>query len=315
MAPADKAERLLDLVILLLSASRPLTVSEIRERIPGYGQHNEESFHRMFERDKAELRDIGLPLEQQETLAGPGYRVRAREALLDDPGLTVDEQAALALAARVWEGRDASSGWLKLAAISGATGEGPEGFVLPRVTLTPEAATVLDAVARRKRVSFRYRTAAGEVRDREVEPYGLVLRRGQWYLTGRDVDADGSRHFKIGRVEGTITIATGTEPDFDPPPPGGIDAPRAPWEGEEAEHARISFSPDTAWSVQRRAGVGTVGERDGSVELLVPFSDLPSFASWIAGFGERALVLEPADLRDAVIGRLRALAGSEPHGG
>lgn len=314
MVPENKAERLLDLVMLLLSTARPLTAGEVRERIPGYGRQRDDTFHRMFERDKAELRDLGLPLEQHEVLGETGYRIRARDALLEDPGLTPDEQAALALAAQVWDGAgvddDATRAVLKLAAASGHWSPAAAGWALPRVSMSAEAAALLDAIARRKRVRFRYRSAGGEERPRTVEPHGLSHRRGAWYLTGRDVDAAGVRSFKLARVAGEIRVAPGDRADFEPPPPGEIGGPRAPWEGEDAEEARIAFSPEAAWSVERRAGVRRMAQRAGGwVEMAVPFSDLESFASWVSGFADHAVALAPPALRDAVVARLRALAG------
>jgi len=306
MAHANKAERLMNLVMLLLSTRRPLNVQEIRERIPGYGDQTDDTFHRMFERDKAELREMELPLEQVESLYGDGYIIRPRDALLDDIGLTPDEQAALALAAQAW-GHEASLGVLKLSAAAGVPGPGTPGWVLPRVAPDDQVSRAMDAVARRKHVTFRYRSSSGEMTDRTLEPHGIV-HRGGWYLVGRDVGADDRRNFKLSRILGRLKVASGKQPDFDEPTEP-LEWPRAPWEGEPEGVARIAFAPDAAWSAERRLGVEVVAERDdGWIELTMPYSDLPTLAAWLLGFADHAVVLEPPALRAAVVDRLRALA-------
>src|SRR5690606_27874747 len=97
-------ERLLNLLAFLLTTSRPVTADEIRNRVAGYGGASDDAFHRMFERDKDLLRGIGIPLEHTE---GNGWGLEAGYVIdpaayrLPDPGLTDEERAALALAARV----------------------------------------------------------------------------------------------------------------------------------------------------------------------------------------------------------------------
>lgn len=306
----QKTERLIDLLMLLLDTPRGLTAAEIRERNPGYGQDADDSFHRMFERDKAELRALGFPIEQEDTLAlGPTYRIRPTEALLEDPGLTPAEQAALALASLAWHGgRDPSAaamGTLKLAAFGDGSSPGAP-WLLPRVTMAHEIATLSDAIARRKRVTFAYRSGGGgEPETRTVEPHGLV-HTAAWYLWGHDLARGDRRSFKLSRIEGAVTVAPGDEPDFDEPP-RDLGRPRAPWEGEGGVEAIVVFSPDAAWRVER-LGRGARGDEGAAgVPFTFEVSDLDSFASWVAGFGADAHVEGPPALRDAVIARLRSV--------
>jgi len=113
---AKKTERLLNLVICLLHTRRYLSVQEIRTAVPGYAQDTEESFRRMFERDKDELRELGIPLETGTNSAAhddePGYRIARRDYELPAISLEPDEAAALGLAARLWQS----------APLAGATG-------------------------------------------------------------------------------------------------------------------------------------------------------------------------------------------------
>jgi proteasome accessory factor B len=101
---AAKLERLLNLTAALLETPRPLTAEQLRQRVPGYPEERA-SFRRAFERDKDDLRELGIPLRREPVLTGArtqdGYRIPPDEYYLRDPGLQPDELAALHLAARV----------------------------------------------------------------------------------------------------------------------------------------------------------------------------------------------------------------------
>jgi hypothetical protein len=97
----DRLERLINLVIALRETRRPMTAADIRTRVAGYGQSDQEAFRRMFERDKADLRDLGVPVETASLEPyddRPGYRIDPRQYNLPDVRLAADELAALALA-------------------------------------------------------------------------------------------------------------------------------------------------------------------------------------------------------------------------
>src|SRR5437763_12399101 len=105
-----RTERLVNLVICLLSTRRFLTAAQIAGTVPGYEHDPEdprdhEAFQRKFERDKAELRELGVPLETGTASvfdAEPGYRIARRDYALPDIPLAPDEAAAIGLAARPW---------------------------------------------------------------------------------------------------------------------------------------------------------------------------------------------------------------------
>jgi predicted DNA-binding transcriptional regulator YafY len=312
MAGNDKIERLLNLVSLLLDTRRPLTVNDIREKIPSYGDHTDDAFHRMFERDKNDVRDLGFVIEQEDIDAWgeTGYRIGRQEALLDDPGFAPDEMAALSLAAQAWGGgADGSLGLLKLSVGSGVAEPGSTGWLLPRVALDRNIAVLFEAIDKRKRVRFEYRTGGGgEPQAREIEPHGLY-HRGTWYLAGYDRARDALRNFKLARVSGPIELAPGRGPDFAPPSKTELGIPRGPWEGEIEGVARVAFSPDTAWWAERRTGARRIEERsDGWVTLEMPVAEMDSFAGWVAGFADAAVAVEPPELRAAVAARLQPLA-------
>ena len=308
----SKIERQLNLLALLLDTRRPVTVHEIRERLADYGAQGDEAFHRMFERDKADLRSMGYEIEQLDADAwgvDVGYRIAGGEALLEDPGFTPDEIAALSLAAQAWTGAsdDGALGVLKLSVGAPGSDPGVGGWVLPRVSMDRDVARVMDAIQRRKRIRFTYRRGgSAEPHERKVEPHRLTYR-GAWYLTGFDLGRSAVRHFKLARVQGKIDVPAGQGPDFDPPAESpGI--PRGPWEGDPATEAVVAFAPEVAWWAQRRTGAERLREDpEGWVEVRAPVADVNAFAGWVAGFGDQARALSPPELRTAVIAILRAV--------
>lgn len=319
---ADKTERLLNLIALLLETRRPLPPEEIRAKIPGY-EGGDVAFRRMFERDKEELRELGLPLELVSADAGEGsegYRIRKEAATIPDLDLSADERAALLLAAQAWEGQavpgDPDRALMKLSLAAGVSDEGADAGSWFRTRVdasTPVLGALLDAIERRKRVAFRYRTGGGgEAHTRTVDPYGL-RHRGAWYLAGFDHDRKEIRHFKLERIDGGVKVTAGKQADFETPDGVSTEIPRGPW-AEGGAQARVAFAPDAAWWVARRTGAeASVVREDAWVEVSLPFDDRGVFLSWILGFGEDAVVLEPGDLRAEAIERLRAATATE-HG-
>ena len=320
---ADKTERLLNLIALLLETRRPVPPEEIRSKIPGYGD-SDVAFRRMFERDKEEIRDLGLPLELVSSDAWEGqegYRMRKEAATIPDLDLSADERAALLLAAQAWEGQavpgDPDRALMKLSLAAGANDEeaGAGSWFRTRVDASaPVLGALFDAIERRKRVTFKYRTGGGgEAQERTVDPYGL-RHRGAWYLAGFDHDRGAVRHFKLDRIDGRVRVAPGKDGDFETPEGLSTEIPRGPW-AEGGAEARVAFAPEAAWWVERRTGAGPSSVReDAWVEVTLPFDDRHVFLSWILGFGGDAVVLEPDDLRAEAIERLRIASTIEASG-
>lgn len=315
---ADKTERLLNLIALLLETRRPLQPEEIRAKIPGYAG-GDVAFRRMFERDKEEIRELGLPLELVSSDAWEGqegYRIRPEAATIPDLDLTSDERTALLLAAQAWEGQavpgDPDRALMKLSLAAGVDEKEAEtgSWFRTRVDASaPVLGALFDAIERRKRVSFRYRTGGGgPAQQRRIDPYGL-RHRGAWYVAGFDHDRGEVRHFKLERIDGAVKVAAGKDPDFDTPDGVATDIPRGPW-AEGGTEARVAFAPEAAWWVERRTGAEASTVRDDAwVEVALPFDDAERFLSWILGFGDHAVILAPEDLRAAAVARLRKATG------
>lgn len=310
---AKKTERLLNLVICLLATRRFLSVQQIREAVPGYGSETEEAFRRMFERDKDELRELGVPLETGTDARAhgdePGYRIARRDYELPDVVLEPDEAAALGLAARLWQS----------APLAGATGSAllklqaagvdvtPVTALEPRVgAAEPAFASALSAVRDGCPVSFAYRNPGrGEPQLRHVEPWGVVSWHGRWYLVGHDTDRSAERVFRLSRMVGEVA------PEG---PPGSVEVP--PGVDLRGLVARLSGPPvraraqvrvrtGTCWALRESAG-SVVPADDGWDELAVGYSDPERLADRVAGFGADAVVLSPPEARAAVVDRLRA---------
>jgi proteasome accessory factor B len=314
-----RTERLLNLVIALLSTRRYLTAGQIRAAVPGYGEADDGddgAFRRMFERDKEDLRDLGIPLETGTNSVWddePGYRISRRDYELPEIQLAPDEAAAVALAARAWRsarlGPAAAVALQKVTAAAGALEEpAPALDVEPLVDATePAFDEMLDAVRNRQPVRFDYRTATAQsATTRRLLPWGVVSWRGRWYVVGHDRDRGERRIFRLSRVVGAVR-ADGPAESVDIP--DGLDL-------VEVVARYAAERPDRSATLRIRAGRGhdlrrgavrsTPGE--GWDEVVVGFSDAGRLADRILWHGADVVVLDPPDVRDTVVNRLRRLA-------
>ena len=326
------AERLLNLVIALVNAPSSMSKQQVRTSVAGYGDApSPDAFERMFERDKDTLRELGIPVLTVDAGGHSddvGYRVDLDAYTLAPVDLTSAELGVLALAAQFWQDKtlrtDTARALTKLrAAGRGDPGVGDAGTdvvagLTPRVRAAGRAfGPLLDAIQDRRPVRFTYRAAStGEVREREVEPWRLAARRGGWYLLGRDRDREAPRAFRLSRIEGSVR-ASGAARAFDAPEQVDVDAFLSGRGGRE-RLARLAVVPERAGAVRARAArpdrtPDVVAEdpvaSDGRDVLEVPFTSLAAFASELAGYADAVVVLDPPDLREAVVGRLRTAAG------
>jgi proteasome accessory factor B len=316
---ADRVERLTNLLALLLETSHPLSLVEIAGELEGQYPDKEGARRAAFERDKAALRDIGVPIDQ-EMVAGGEYMGQTRYWIDRDryelSGLDLDEDETRALQVAMAATRPgSSSGQEALWKLGGGVLDAGTAVA----AIVPEAAALpvlREAVVHRRAVDFRYRNV-----DRHVDPWGVLLRSGFWYLVGYDHERTARRTFRIDRIDGDVTLrepVTVERPrDFDPADALPSD-PKLIGAGED-DGAGDSTAPATAdvWidasrahAVVRELGDERVLDRrvDGSVVVAVPCANLGAFRSWVLGFVDRAEVLGPPSVRGHMIEWLEALA-------
>ena len=337
-----KAERLLNLVIALLNSPRFRTAAWIRERVAGYGDSpSEEAFFRTFERDKNELRDLGIPLQTPDD-GTDGYRIPPGEFALPQLTFTPAETAALGLAARLWEttalAGPGSNAYRKIRDAAAAEPEAAQQvqaatLLQPRVrTGDPSFSPIYDAVRAGRAIEFDYRKSpSGTGQPRKVQPWGLVSFAGRWYLVGYDTDRRDRRTFRLSRIVGRVR-AVGRAGVATVPP--GLDLLRLVADSVEIPADRTTtllIRPGTGTGLRRRANrdqpsrtggapagpdpgtepaeLDPVGRHAGWDAVRMPFAHLWDTARMIAEHGPDVFVADPPDLREAVI-RLLVGAGS-----
>ncbi|MFT4109013.1 helix-turn-helix transcriptional regulator, partial [Propionicimonas sp.] len=205
MAPR-KSERIMNLAICLLMARRFIEKAQIRQVVEGYHDLSDAAFERTFERDKDDLRAMGVPVETGSNNAffpdEVGYRINRMDFELPAIEFTSAETAALGLAATVWESATQAEQAVTALAKLRAAGVDPDPARLAALSPSLEArepafASIWEATIARIPIRFGYK---GE--QRQVEPWAMTYRRGAWYLLGRDRDKDAPRVFKVARVDG-----------------------------------------------------------------------------------------------------------------
>jgi proteasome accessory factor B len=320
-----RTERLVNLVICLLSTRRFLTAAQIAATVPGYEHDPEdprdhEAFQRKFERDKSELRELGVPLETGTASVfdnEPGYRIARREYALPDIPLEPDEAAAVGIAARLWQqtglAAAASSGLAKLRAAGVEVDPQATLGVEPVVTVDPAFGPLTTAARDRRAVSFSYRVPEVDVpTTRRLEPWGVVCWQARWYVVGHDRDRRATRCFRLSRIVGNVRV-TGPEHAFTPPANVDLISHVARWSGPVAHNGRatVTARPGRATGLRRWA-VETVPGPDGD-RLTVPYADVERLASTLVGYGADVRADGPPELREAVIQQLKeVVARHEP---
>jgi proteasome accessory factor B len=323
----NKAERLINLIAMLLEAQRPVTLERIRRSIPGYGQTSMASFKRMFERDKSELRDMGVPISVEPLDAfgeEQGYRIPKEEYYLPEIDFTPEEKIALLLVNRLSTGqvtplsREAGAALRKLSPDLGDGSRlGHPGSLhwrfAPQREPVEDLTRLWEAAVGRRSVRFVYRSLGkGRARERTLDPYGLYFERGAWYVVGYCHLREGIRSFRISRIESAVEVAepAASGPDFERPPDFKLEdySRILPWEFEEgAEYeSRVRFSPRIAWLVERDLGDVYRFEpaRNGGGTLHVTVRNEEAFCNWVLSFAEDAEVISPPQARERVRERL-----------
>lgn len=309
---ARRSERILNLTICLLATPRHLTREQVRGMVEGYAGQQQDAFERMFERDKEELRALGVPIE---TAPGPddepGYRIRRTDFELPPVEFDADEAAVMAVAGRVWQEAHLAGSTASALAKLRAAGLEPDAERLR--TLTPVVAAreaafepLWQAVVTRTPMGFGYRGAR-----RRLEPWGIVSHRGAWYVVGNDLDRAAPRMFKLARITGAPR-AIGARGSFDVPPETNIrDLASSLDPAAPTRRCVVAVRGEKAPQLRRRGTpVGTPpGLPVGFSTFEVAYADREDMVAELAAAGPDAVVCEPPELRAAVRAHLAGVAG------
>jgi proteasome accessory factor B len=304
-----KSERLINLTIALLATKRFITKSEIFKTIEGY-EGSSESKERMFERDKDDLRSLGIeievgsfdPLFNDEA----GYRIKQERYQLDLGDVTALEISLLSLAAQAWQGASlddaAQRALVKLNSLGIAVDEenmpdsapffSDGGLDLPIITR---------AIAEHQILEFTYRNYELTDEVRSVVPIGLSTRSGFWYFTGVDQSIEEIRTFRFDRVIGSFTVKRGPK-DFETPE--NFDSKRI-FERDIDTHAVIDIRRGKGTSLRALASsTKPIGEWD---QVQIPILDMRTLSALILWHGDDVYVHSPIELREIIIASLKEL--------
>ena len=321
MVNIPKPERQLNLYIALKATRRHLPAETIRTSVVGYeGCATDEAFKKMFERDKSELRDMGITIEVHKGAFDEveGYKVLESESLLPAISFTNAESTAIALASRLWSSggmaNAAQGALLKLAAGGVQIDQDLPSIVAPVSSRTMGSELVISALLAAadagQVVEFDHRTpGSSTVMRRHVEPWGVRTWRGKWYLVGHDLDRGAVRTFRVSRI-GSDVLGVGKKGAVQRPADVDLAAIIiAATKGDETSgSAKVWVAQGRGRELRRIAR--SITPADGGDLIEADFSGLDSFTRLITSLGPDAVVHEPEELRSAVIARLTGVANS-----
>ena len=319
---AAKSERLLNLVILLLVARNYTTKEQIRELMEPYRASSNEAFDRMFERDKDDLRALGIPLETGHVDKffedEQGYRIKRDAFELPSIDFTADEVAVLGLAARVWRhaglAAATSDALVKLKAAGLSFDREQLEHVQPTLAAEePAFEAMWQATVHRTPVEFDYsRAGQTDATTRHLEPWGVVTARGRWYVAGLDTDRGEPRMFRLSRIVSQVT-PTGEPGAFTVPEGTDLRAISQSLAPQQPDRSAVVLArAGAAIGLRRRAEVTAreVEGPDGSSgwdRMEVPYVSESDFAGELLGYADAVVVESPVELKASIRHRLASV--------
>ena len=320
-------ERLFSLVLALLATETGLTKNEILSTVQGYRQKYDlaganANLERQFERDKDDIRELGVPLETIETAGQPGnnqnlrYRIpRGEYELPADITFSAEETMLLNLAAVVWREGSLSSesrrALQKLRSLGLSAVEPVLSYVVHGRAREAAFEPVNTALEKNAVVSFSYLKPGEPLpRTRTVEPLALIQHQGRWHLYAREAGTTITKTFLLRRiVSGVLTTgASFTPPQGDQAEAGLLELEEV-WNTHSAE-VEVVPSSDAATRLLKRRGT----EVQASDRLTLHYADANILANELAGYGPEVLVLSPPEVRAAVRERLNRTASTHQGG-
>jgi len=303
---AQKTERLINLTLALLATKRYLTKSEIFKAVAGYSGPPE-TMERMFERDKDELRSLGIeievkgidPLFEDEQ----GYLIRSETFQLSENEFTKEELLYLTMAANLWHdsalGSDSKAALLKIQSLSGPIES--DAVNTPAVRDSENAAllsSAFEAVDAEQIIKFGYKG-----KERTAQPFGLYTRDGFWYLVARE-EAE-IKSFKLLRIEGKI-VKEGKSGSFKKPPEFDLIKFLSNSRSEQEILAKVYVRKEQANVLRSKYSANEINEEWDL--MSIPYIYEQEIIETILWYGTNIIVDSPASLRSEVISRLKVIA-------
>lgn len=305
-----KSERLVNLTIALLASKRFITKSEIFRTVEGY-EGEPDARERMFERDKDELRNLGIeievgsfdPLFEDE----PGYRILTDKYAIQLKDLTPVEYSLLVSAAQLWRDDALSEhsfgALIKLKALGINVDYDSLPHIEPIHIGSPvHISEIVEAISDRKVLTFSYLSLEATLEEREIEPYGLTSQNGFWYLAGRDLAKSGLRIFRLDRMA-SQPLAKGRTRSYEIPESFSIGSLLE--DQPQRSLARIKVRTGKAHSLRAKAIEFTAGETWDVI--TVPYSTLDSLIASALWHGDDLQILEPQEAVDSIQDALKKL--------
>ena len=307
-----KSERLVNLTIALLATKRYLTKSEIFRTVDGY-EGAPEAMERMFERDKDDLRSLGISIElgtfDPIFEDDAGYRITPSSYQLNLGELDGTDIALLSLAATAWSGaaleRESTSALIKLASMGIDSDSEALSLLTPQVSVTDQNFTLItEAIVRRSEIEFEYVSADLSRHVRKIAPYSMRGQSGSWYLVGLDREKDSLRTFRLDRIVSEVRVSKKVN-TFDIPEPITNQAA-----DESKDFALLRIRKNRGHQLRSLGTLLELGEEWDEIRLsIVDESWLVRTILW---HRDDVIVLEPPTLRERVIHSLKDLR--ELHG-
>ena len=303
---AQKTERLINLTLALLATKRHLTKSEIFKAVAGYSG-SPETMERMFERDKDELRSLGIeievkgidPLFEDEQ----GYLIRSETFQLSENEFSKEELLYLTMAANLWHdsalGGDSKAALLKIQSLSGPIES--DAVNTPAVRDSESAAllsSAFEAVDTEQLIKFGYKG-----KERTAQPFGLYTRDGFWYLVARE-EAE-IKSFKLLRIEGKI-VKEGKSGSFKKPPEFDLIKFLSNSRSEQEILAKVYVRKEQANVLRSKYSAKEINEEWDL--MSIPYIYEQEIIETILWYGTNIIVDSPASLRSEVISRLKVIA-------
>ncbi|MEY3893422.1 MAG: hypothetical protein RIR78_200 [Actinomycetota bacterium] len=313
-----KTERLVNLTIALLATKRYITKSEIFRTVDGY-EGSAESKERMFERDKDDLRNLGIdievgsfdPLFEDEA----GYRIKPDSYQFQLGDLSSQEVALLSLAAEAWRGAaldgSALTALRKLHAIGIESDLDSIPELAPHVNIRDKNLQLaISAITARKKITFQYLSESLETQDRKIAPYAVASKYGHWYLYGLDLAKGSLRSFRLDRISSDIK-ADGKSDSYEIP--ADFQLRSQVTDSEDGSTALVYLRTGRALNLRARSKPVETGKKIPGWNLLeLKYRDRERLIEEVLWYGDDAVLQSPVDIRDEIISRLEL--GAKTHG-